>query len=345
MTQACLPLHYFSLNFCHAGARAKAVRSRSVGSKAGGRRRSAFARCFSAGYQGPAEENAEGGPQPIEALSAANWTIMDKPPLALDPNFSGGSEDFPALLRRKGLLQTAPDVAQAAGHSFVPTESTTILAFKFSGGVLVAGDRRATAGNTVVYDRADKVLEIDRHSIMAIAGVPATAWEMARVLEHSFQYFRRTQLQEMSVDGKVRALSKLLRDNFGFVMQGVGVVVPIFATYDPDSNPEARLYFYDAMGAQFEVTDYAATGSGSPAVRGILYYENNWGSKKLQELNEDEAVAIALRALDTAAEADTATGGVDRSGKIFPLIKIVSRDGITTFPEEKVAGIFKQRVA
>ncbi|MEJ7703235.1 MAG: hypothetical protein WKF47_06085 [Geodermatophilaceae bacterium] len=91
-------------------------------------------------------------------------------------------------------------------------------------------------GNTVVYDRADKVLEIDRHSLMAIAGVPATAWEMARVLEHSFQFFRRTQLQEMSVDGKVRALSKLLRDNFGFVMQGVGIVVPIFATYDPASG-------------------------------------------------------------------------------------------------------------
>ena len=66
--------------------------------------------------------------------------------------------------------------------------------------MLVAGDRRATAGNTVVYDRADKVLEIDRHSVMAIAGVPATAWEMARVLEHSFQFYRRTQLQEMSVD-------------------------------------------------------------------------------------------------------------------------------------------------
>jgi len=80
-------------------------------------------------------------------------------------------------------------------------------------------------------------------------------------------------------------------------------------------------------------------------VRGILYYENNWGPKKLQELNEEEAVAIALRALDTAAESDTATGRVDRSGKIFPLIKLVSGDGITTLPEEKVAGIFKQRVA
>src|SRR6267378_3071229 len=196
---------------------------------------------------------------------------MERSPVALDQNFSGAAGDFPALLRRKGVLASAvispmPQTGTME-KTWQPTEATTILAFKFSGGVLVAGDRRATAGNTVVYDRADKVLEIDRHSIMAIAGVPATAWEMARVLEHSFQYFRRTQLQEMSVDGKVRALSKLLRDNFGFVMQGVGVVVPIFATYDSSADPSARLYFYDAMGARFEVEYYAATRSGSPAVR------------------------------------------------------------------------------
>jgi proteasome beta subunit len=165
------------------------------------------------------------------------------------------------------------------------------------------------------------------------------------VLEHSLQYFRRTQLQEMSVDGKVRALSKLLRDNLGFVMQGVGVVVPIFATYDNGTQPAARLYFYDAMGAQFEAADYAATGSGSPAVRGILYYENKWAGQPLQSRNEEEAVMIALRALDTAAESDTATGGVDRSGKIFPVIKTVSREGINTLPEEKIATIFRQSVA
>ncbi|MDQ2824154.1 MAG: proteasome subunit alpha, partial [Verrucomicrobiota bacterium] len=109
--------------------------------------------------------------------------------------------------------------------------------------------------------------------------------------------------------------------------------------------PEARLYFYDAMGAQFEATDYAATGSGSPAVRGILYYENSWGEKPLQKLSEDQAVTTALRALDTAAESDTATGGVDRDAKIFPVIKIVSHDGITTLPEEKIAAVFKKSVA
>ncbi|MEP6603171.1 MAG: proteasome subunit alpha [Spartobacteria bacterium] len=271
---------------------------------------------------------------------------MEDRTVALDQAFAGVGEDFPALLRRKGLLGAPPIVdLSASSQTFTQTQSTTILAFKFAGGILVAGDRRATSGHTVVYDRADKVLEIDRHSLMAIAGVPATAWEMARVLEHSFQYFRRTQLQEMSVDGKVRALSKLLRDNLGFVMQGLGVVVPLFATYDFGSQPGARLYFYDAMGAQFEAADYAATGSGSPAVRGILYYENHWGAKPLHARDEEEAVAIALRALDTAAESDTATGGVDRAGKIFPIIKTISSDGITTLAEEKIATVFRNSVA
>src|SRR4029077_5652084 len=109
--------------------------------------------------------------------------------------------------------------------------------------------------------------------------------------------------------------------------------------------PAARLYFYDAMGANFEAADYAATGSGSPPVRGILYIENKWAGRPLQTRNEDEAVTIALRALDTAAEADTATGGVDRSGKIFPIIKTVSSEGINTLSEEKIAASCRQSVA
>lgn len=248
------------------------------------------------------------------------------------------AEDFAALLRREGLLASVPT---SSAHATVPqTDATTILAFKYADGVLVAGDRRATAANQIVYDRADKVLEIDRHSLMAIAGVPATAWEMARVLEHSFQFYRRTQLQEMSLDGKVRALSKLLRDNLGFVLQGVGVVVPIFATYDSEAAL-ARLYFYDAMGAQFEATDFAATGSGSAAVRAVLHYENSWGGKPLRKRKADEAILLALRALETAASSDSATGGVDRRADVFPIVKTITGAGIETLPEKRMARLFK----
>ncbi len=270
-------------------------------------------------------------------------------PLASLSN-SGAALDFAALLRQRGAY---PQVSSTGGirsastngadRAHFQTEATTILAFKYADGVLMAGDRRATAGNVVVYDRADKVLEIDRFSVMAIAGVPATAWEMARVLEHSFQFYRRTQLQEMSHEGKVRALSKLLRDNLGNVLQGIGIVVPLFASYDADTA-SPRLYFFDAMGAQFESTDFAASGSGGSAVRSVLYYENTFGSKPLGQRTESQAVQVAMRALDTAAESDTATGGVDRRGRVFPIVKLITANGIATLSGTHLAEVFKEQV-
>jgi len=95
------------------------------------------------------------------------------------------------------------------------------------------------------------------------------------------------------------------------------------------------------MGAHFEATDFAASGSGGgPSVRSILYYENAWGRAPLRELDEKSAIKIALRALDTAAEADTATGGVDRFGKIFPIVKILGLSGITSIAHDELAALF-----
>jgi proteasome beta subunit len=127
----------------------------------------------------------------------------------------------------------------------------------------------------------------------------------------------------------------------GMVIQGIGVVVPLFATFDRNAAEPAKVFFYDAMGAQFEATDFAASGSGGPSVRSILYYENTWGSKPLRERDQAAAITVALRALDTAAEADTATGGVDRYGKIFPVIKIIGRDGIQSIEHDELASRFQ----
>jgi len=96
------------------------------------------------------------------------------------------------------------------------------------------------------------------------------------------------------------------------------------------------------MGAQFEAADYAATGSGSPAVRSVLYYANTFGPRPLARLNEEDALLLALRALDTAAESDTATGGVDRHGRVFPIVKIVNQTGIVTLPDRILSKAYRR---
>jgi proteasome beta subunit len=65
----------------------------------------------------------------------------------------------------------------------------------------------------------------------------------------------------------------------------------------------------------------------------------------LGERSQEDAILLALKALDTAAEADTATGGIDRHGKIFPIIKIVTGAGIETVSDDKLSELFQTHVA
>ncbi|WP_413937034.1 proteasome subunit alpha [Nitrospira sp. BLG_1] len=249
--------------------------------------------------------------------------------------------DFYQLLKDQGYVLGMPG---QAGVGQALTTATTILAFKYHHGVLVAGDRRATAGNMVMYDRTDKVLEIDRHSVMAIAGVPATAYEMVRILEHSFKYYRRTQLQELSFEGKLRALSKLLKENVPAALAGTGAVVPIFAGYDAEQEA-AKIYFYDILGAEFEGVEYAVSGSGSPTIRGILHYVNTWSEQPLSTMSKEQAAIQALRLLTCAAEFDSATGGVNREAGLYPVVKLITSDGVTAMSDPHLRSLFESHVS
>lgn len=249
--------------------------------------------------------------------------------------------DFYQLLKDQGYVLGMPG---QTGVGPALTTATTILAFKYRDGVLVAGDRRATAGNMVMYDRTDKVLEIDRYSVMAIAGVPATAYEMARVLEHSFKYYRRTQLQELSFEGKLRALSKLLKENVPAALAGTGAVVPIFAGFDAEQEA-AKIYFYDILGAEFEGVEYAVSGSGSPTIRGILHYLNTWGEQPLSTMTEEQATIQALRLLTSAAEFDSATGGINRETGLYPVVKLITSHGVTAMTDPHLRSLFESNVS
>ena len=241
--------------------------------------------------------------------------------------------DFLNLLKHANYALKVELPSETAQHG-VDVEiahSTTVVAVRYADGVMIAGDRRATAGTSVIYDRAEKVLQIDKHSVLAISGSPAIAYEIARVLEHSFQYFRRSQLQELSLEGKLRMLSRLIRDNLPMALQGIGGVIPIFALYDlgaADEENGGKIFFYDALGAHFENVNFATTGSGSIWIRGVLRYLSRFGDTPLQEMDERQATIMILRLLDTASEYDAATSGYNARAQIFPNVKTVTRIGV-----------------
>lgn len=215
----------------------------------------------------------------------------------------------------------APVNATGASADF-EVHGTTVLSLRYDGGVLNLADRRATAGNLIMYDQAEKILALDDRTVVAISGAFARSIEVCRYLKHSFKYYRRSVLHEMSLEGKLSEISRALAGNAPMAMQGIGLFLPIVSAFDPKTD-RFGVWFFDGAGARFENGSYACAGSGSERIRGVFEYlartRGRFETRPLDEVLED-----GLRMLDIAADLDSATGGFN---KILPIVRVLDRDG------------------
>jgi proteasome beta subunit len=219
------------------------------------------------------------------------------------------------------------------------THGTTVLALKYDGGILNLGDRRATAANYVMYDRADKIMPLDDYTLVAISGSYARSIEIVRYLKHAFKYYARTQLQELSLEGKLQEVTRALSGNLPMTMEGIGVFVPLISARD-NTTGRFGIYFYDAMGARFESGEFGAAGSGSERIRGVFDYITR--TKGLFETRPLEEVLVdGLVMLDIAAQLDAATGGFDR---ILPSANILDAEGVHDIPGEMLVNAARKAV-
>ena len=205
---------------------------------------------------------------------------------------------------------------------------TTIVGLTFEGGMVMAGDRRATMGNVIAQKDIEKVFLADAYSMVGIAGVAGLAVELVRLFQVELEHYEKLEGVPLTLDGKANRLSTLIRGNLGLAMQGLAVV-PLFGGYDVDAE-RGRIISYDVTGGRYEERDFHAVGSGSLFARGSL--------KKLYApgLTRAEAVDVALEALVDAADDDSATGGPDQARRLFPIVGVADADGAILLGEDEV---------
>ncbi|MBD0673865.1 proteasome subunit beta [Streptomyces sp. CBMA156] len=208
---------------------------------------------------------------------------------------------------------------------------TTIVAAVFDGGVVIAGDRRATMGNVIAQRDMEKVFPADEYSAVGIAGTAGLAIEMVRLFQLELEHYEKIEGTTLSLEGKANRLTTMIRGNLGMAMQGLAVV-PLFAGYDVELG-RGRIFNYDVTGGRSEERGFTATGSGSVFARGSM--------KKLyrEELTADQAATMVVQALYDAADDDSATGGPDLARKIFPIVSLITEDGFRRLTEAEVTEI------
>jgi proteasome beta subunit len=245
---------------------------------------------------------------------------------------------FTDVLRRIGIDPFAP-VAGAAGNvpPFEVRHGTTIAAIRYADGVLMTGDRRATAGSSIAHRTMEKVHPADRHSGVAIAGTAGPAMEMVRLFQLQLEHYEKVEGAPISLEGKANQLSQMVRSNLAMALQGF-VVVPLFAGYDLRRGV-GRIYTYDPTGGRYEETDFHADGSGGRDARTTI--KLGWSA----DLTRTEAIDLAVRALWQAADEDSATGGPDAVRGIYPTVATITASGFDRVAEPEVAERFAAIIA
>jgi proteasome beta subunit len=251
------------------------------------------------------------------------------PILPLSGASFGANPSFVDLLRdaRPDVLSHLQRTIDAGAAAGVP-HGTTVLGLLYADGVLIAGDRRATAGYTIADDTMRKVFAADDYSAIAIAGAAGMAVEMVRLFQLELEHYEKLTGDRLSLEGKANRLAQLIRQNFPLAMQGL-VVVPLFGGYD-ERRDAGRLFYYDATGGRWEEDDYQATGSGSQPAKNSL--KKRWRAG----MARDDAVRVAVEALLDASEDDVATGGPSVYRRIYPILLAVTAEGALEVPETDV---------
>ena len=247
--------------------------------------------------------------------------------LPLEPTVPDAS--FLSLLDSHGLAPTW--TLPAGGATLDIAEATTVLALRFGDGVVMAGDRRATAGNVIAHRRVKKVYAADEFSAVAISGTAGMAIELIKLFQTELEHYEKIEGTRLSLEGKANYLARMVRGNLALAFQGL-IVVPLFCGYD-EADGVGRLYTFDVVGGRYEEQDYAATGSGGAEAKAFLKGVYADG------LDEDRVLAIAVEALVAAAEEDAATGGPDLRRGIYPNVVIVGSEGIVEVPDERIADV------
>jgi proteasome beta subunit len=235
-----------------------------------------------------------------------------------------------------GLGAPLPAAPHGAGQSVpdVP-HGTTIVAVDFADGVIMAGDRRSTAGNVIAQRDIEKVLRSDDFSCVGISGVAGIGLELVRLFQLELEHYEKIEGRTLSLDGKANRLATFVRSNLSGAMQGL-VVVPLFAGFDEEAG-KGRIFSYDVAGGRYEERRFHAIGSGSVFARGSL--------KKLytDRMSADDAVLTCMQSLYDAADDDSATGGPDLTRNIYPVVAVITEDGFRRLTDEE-AGQYAQAV-
>ena len=215
-----------------------------------------------------------------------------------------------------GEFQNAERRAAAGTGEGEMKTGTTTVGLKADDGVVLATDMRASLGPMVSSKNVQKVEEIHPTAALTIAGSVSAAQNLIETLKAEVRLYEARRSEDMSMEALSTLTANLLRSGGFFIVQ------PILGGVDSEGS---HIFSIDAAGGT-TYEDYTVTGSGSQYALGVLEQQYEEG------VSVDDAETVAVKAIQSAMERDTASGnGIN--------VAVVTEDGVDVTQEKDVEAL------
>ena len=182
--------------------------------------------------------------------------------------------------------------------------------------VVLAADMRASMGHIAYDEESQKLYKITNNMALTNAGSVGDGLTLIRFLRGQVRLYEIERDTKISVKATATLLSNVLNSSryypFGvqFIIGGM--------------NNDPELYELDPLGGSLERKKYAVSGSGTELAMTTL--DQNYKD----EMAEEEAIGVAVKAIHAGKKRDIFSGGKSVS------VMLINKDGVRELDQKAI---------
>ena len=198
---------------------------------------------------------------------------------------------------------------------------TTTVGIVCKDGIILAADKRATAGNLIVTKYIQKIYEINEDMAITMAGTVSDAQLLSKLIKAELKLKEIRTGRKATVKEAANLLGGMVYSNIRKMS-----LIPGISHFVLGGRDESGTYVYDlfADGSITKVEDYISSGSGSVMAYGVLE------TLYKEDITIEEGAKLALKSINAALQRDSASGGG------IDIIAITRKDGIKSILKKEL---------
>lgn len=206
---------------------------------------------------------------------------------------------------------------------------TSLVGIVCKDGVVMAGDRKATAGTIVMDKASQKVIQLNDYIVMSWTGMVSDSQLMKKLIRAELRLKQLRDKKCPSVKETANLIAMIVYRNIRQPSMVPFIAGTMIAGFNEDETTE--LFSIEPAGSVMKVEDFDANfSSGMPYILGLLERQYK------KDITIEEGVKLAIEAIKASSERDIGSGfGVD--------VFTITKDGIKQVAKQKAVAVYTEQ--